>query len=68
MWGTQEETHTFTIITSLYYLFSITRKESSQYHNPQSTCTTHGVPNYITDHITYIYTSALSLLTLTKCR
>ena len=66
MWGTQEETNTFTIITSLNYLFSITRKGNR--HN----ITTHRanaqltVPNYITDHITYIYTSALSLLALTK--
>ena len=66
VWGTQEETHTFTIIASLNYLFSITRKDNR--HN----ITTHRahaqltVPNYITDHITYIYTSALSLLALTK--
>ena len=66
LWGTQEETHTFTIITSLNYLFSITRKDNR--HN----ITTHRahaqltVPNYITNHITFIYTSALSLLALTK--
>ena len=32
MWGMQEETHTFTIITSFNYLLSITRKNTCHMH------------------------------------
>ena len=62
MWGTQEETHTFTIVTSFNY--SQSQKDTrriSQNHRAHAL-----LPIPFTVHITYIYPSSLTLLALTK--
>ena len=67
MWGTQEETHAFTIFTSFDYLSSITRKDTRHIsQKPPSTYMHNSQRLIIADHITDIYTSTLSLLALIK--